>query len=122
MTFLLLPHGVADTTAAIWIGAIDENPRVKSVRLEYGSDDGDSCVIELDRQRWLPWHSYHRRSDWPRRTNRAGSLRMQDTGVMKPVKGRNIVSLQTCIESLGDFYTLGPNWQACLTVRADRVH
>lgn len=44
-----------------------------------------------------------------------------DTWVMKPVKGRDMVSLQTCIESLGDFYTLGPNWQARLTVRADRV-
>jgi len=44
-----------------------------------------------------------------------------DTWVMKRVKGRDMVSLQTCIESLGDFYTLGPNWQARLTVRADRV-
>lgn len=44
-----------------------------------------------------------------------------DTWVMKPVKGRDMVSLQTCIESLNDFYTLGPNWQARLTVRADRV-
>jgi LPXTG-site transpeptidase (sortase) family protein len=41
--------------------------------------------------------------------------------VTKPVKGREIVSLETCIENLGDYYALGPHWQGRLVVRADRV-
>ena len=44
-----------------------------------------------------------------------------DTWVIKPVADREIVSLQTCIETLNDFYTLGPNWKARLIVRADRI-
>jgi sortase A len=44
-----------------------------------------------------------------------------DSWVTKPVAGRNIVSLQTCIEAPGDFFTLGPNWTARVVVRGDRV-
>jgi sortase A len=44
-----------------------------------------------------------------------------DTWVTKPVAGRDMVSLQTCIESYGDFVTLGPNWTVRFIVRADRV-
>lgn len=44
-----------------------------------------------------------------------------DTWVTEPVAGRDMVSLQTCIESPGDFTTLGPDWAARIVVRADRV-
>ncbi len=44
-----------------------------------------------------------------------------DTWVLKPVPGRDVVSLQTCIEALGDHWTMGPNWFARYVVRADRV-
>lgn len=44
-----------------------------------------------------------------------------DTWVMRPVSGREVVSLQTCIEAPGDFATLGPDWGARFIVRADRV-
>jgi sortase A len=44
-----------------------------------------------------------------------------DAWVTKPVKGREIVSLETCLENLGDYYALGPHWQGRLVVRADRV-
>ncbi len=44
-----------------------------------------------------------------------------DAWVTKPVKGREIVSLETCIENLGDYYALGPHWQGRLIVRAYRV-
>ena len=44
-----------------------------------------------------------------------------DTWAANPVAGREIVSLQTCIEKPGDFSTLGPNWSARFIVRADRV-
>ena len=39
----------------------------------------------------------------------------------EPVPGRDVVSLQTCIENFGDFATLGPNWNVRLIVRGDRV-
>jgi sortase A len=34
---------------------------------------------------------------------------------------REMISLQTCIETFGDFATLGPNWAVRFIVRADRV-
>ncbi len=44
-----------------------------------------------------------------------------DLSVTYPVAGRDIVSLQTCIENFGDYWTEGPNWLARYVVRADRV-
>jgi sortase A len=35
--------------------------------------------------------------------------------------GRDVVSLQTCIENYGDYWTAGPNWYVRYVVRADRV-
>ena len=35
--------------------------------------------------------------------------------------GADIVSLQTCIENYGDYWTEGPNWFARYIVQADRV-
>jgi sortase A len=45
----------------------------------------------------------------------------EDTWVTQPVEGKEVVSLQTCLESFNDVYTLGPNWGARLVVQADRV-
>ena len=44
-----------------------------------------------------------------------------DLSVTGPVAGRDVVSLQTCIENYGDYWTEGPNWFARYVVRADRV-
>ncbi len=44
-----------------------------------------------------------------------------DTWVTNPVAGKDMVSLQTCIEAPGDFLTLGPNWDSRFVVRAERV-
>jgi sortase A len=44
-----------------------------------------------------------------------------ETWVTQPAKGRDIVSLQTCIENYGDYWTMGPNWFVRYVVRADRV-
>src|SRR5215218_8324813 len=35
--------------------------------------------------------------------------------------GDDVVSLQTCIEDYGDYWTLGPNWFVRYVVRAERV-
>ena len=43
-----------------------------------------------------------------------------DISVTGPV-GRDVVSLQTCIENYGDFWTEGPDWNVRYIVRADRV-
>ncbi len=32
-----------------------------------------------------------------------------------------MISLQTCIEDYGDYWTMGPNWYVRYVVRADRV-
>lgn len=45
----------------------------------------------------------------------------EDSWVMDPVAGRDMISLQTCLEAPGDFVSLGPNWEGRLIVRADRV-
>ena len=44
-----------------------------------------------------------------------------DMSVTHPIAGRDVVSLQTCIENFGDYWTEGPNWLARYIVRADRV-
>ncbi len=35
--------------------------------------------------------------------------------------GRDVVSLQTCIETLGNVWTMGPNWAARYVVQAEKV-
>lgn len=44
-----------------------------------------------------------------------------DLSVTAPVPGRDVVTLQTCIEDFGDYWTPGPDWLARYVVRADRV-
>jgi sortase A len=44
-----------------------------------------------------------------------------ETWVTNADPGRDIVSLQTCIENYGDYWTMGPNWYVRYVVRADRV-
>jgi sortase A len=46
----------------------------------------------------------------------------EESWVTHAVKGREMVSLQTCIETYNDFSTLGPNWGVRFIVRADRVN
>ena len=43
-----------------------------------------------------------------------------DLSVTAPV-GRDVVSLQTCIEDYGDYWSEGPNWNVRYVVRADKV-
>ena len=44
-----------------------------------------------------------------------------ETWVTNSVPGRDMISLQTCIEDYGDYWTMGPNWYVRYVVRADRV-
>ncbi len=50
-----------------------------------------------------------------------------DTWVTEPISGRDVVSLQTCTESVNDWWTIGPSLMESgpesgrLIVRADRV-
>jgi sortase (surface protein transpeptidase) len=44
-----------------------------------------------------------------------------ETWVTGPQAGRNMISLQTCIENYGDYWTMGPNWYVRYVVQADRV-
>ena len=49
-------------------------------------------------------------------------VRPDETWVTQPSSGgEEVVSLQTCIEVLGDVATLGPTWSARIIVRATRV-
>jgi sortase A len=44
-----------------------------------------------------------------------------ESWVTGSVAGRDIISLQTCIENYGDYWTMGPNWFVRYVVRADKV-
>ncbi len=44
-----------------------------------------------------------------------------ETWVTKPVPGKPMVSLQTCIENYGDYWTMGPDWYVRYIVQAERV-
>ncbi len=43
-----------------------------------------------------------------------------DVWIADPLSGRDVVSLQTCVEGPNDFVTLGPNWADRYVVRADK--
>ena len=45
----------------------------------------------------------------------------EETWVTQPVAGRDLISLQTCVENPDDVHTLGPNWLARYITRAERV-
>jgi len=44
-----------------------------------------------------------------------------ETWVTTPQPGRDMLSLQTCIENFGDYWTMGSNWYVRYIVQADRV-
>ena len=44
-----------------------------------------------------------------------------ETYVTAPQAGRDMISLQTCIEDYGDYWTMGPNWYVRYVVQADRI-
>jgi sortase A len=44
-----------------------------------------------------------------------------ETWITAPQPGRDMLSLQTCIENFGDYWTMGPHWYVRYIVQADRV-
>ena len=44
-----------------------------------------------------------------------------ESWITGPVAGRDMISLQTCIENYGDYWTMGPNWFVRYVVRGDKV-
>ena len=44
-----------------------------------------------------------------------------ESWITDPVPGKTMVSLQTCIENYGDYWTPGPDWYVRFVVRAERV-
>ena len=55
------------------------------------------------------------------RVSEAMEVAPEDVWVVEPVPGRDVLSLQTCIEDFGDPWSEGPDWEARYVVRADRV-
>jgi hypothetical protein len=108
MPFLLVPHEVTETTATIRVGAIGENVRTKSVRLDFDSE-GAGGLVELDATKWHPWRS--RRPLDRRLLNRVPFNRLQQTrptkrfyyqrltlGLRKPLKPRTSYYLRLHID------------------------
>jgi sortase A len=55
------------------------------------------------------------------RVTEALQITPQDTWIKRPPEGKDVVSLQTCIETLGNVWTMGPNWTARYVVQAEKV-
>ena len=55
------------------------------------------------------------------RVTEALEITAQDTWIKRPTEGKDVVSLQTCIETLGNIWTMGPNWAARYVVQAEKV-
>src|SRR5215211_1371112 len=56
MSYLVVPHQVSDTSATVWIAALDEEDvRQRSVRLDLA---GEEREIELDASGWETWESF----------------------------------------------------------------
>lgn len=55
------------------------------------------------------------------RVTEALQITPQDTWIKRPSEGKDVVSLQTCIETLGNVWTMGPNWTARYVTQAEKV-
>jgi sortase A len=55
------------------------------------------------------------------RVTEALQITPQDTWIKRPPEGKDVVSLQTCIETLGNIWTMGPNWTARYVIQAEKV-
>ncbi len=55
------------------------------------------------------------------RVTEALQITPQDTWIKRPPEGKDVVSLQTCIETLGNVWTMGPNWTARYVIQAEKV-
>ncbi len=55
------------------------------------------------------------------RVTEALQITPQDTWIKRAPEGKDVVSLQTCIETLGNVWTMGPNWAARYVVQAEKV-
>jgi sortase A len=55
------------------------------------------------------------------RVTEALQVTPQDTWIKRPPEGKDVVSLQTCIETLGNVWTMGPNWTARYVIQAEKV-
>ena len=55
------------------------------------------------------------------RVTEALQITPQDTWIKRPSEGKDVVSLQTCIETLGIIWTMGPNWTARYVIQAEKV-
>jgi len=103
--------------------------------------DGANTYIAAHRLGWPGTGSYHQFYDLPALqlgdiiylgdangttyTYRVSGFKeispTQAREVTGPQGGRDMVSLQTCIENYGDYWTMGPNWYVRYIVQADRV-
>jgi len=103
--------------------------------------DGANTYIAAHRLGWPGTGSYHQFYDLPALqlgdiiylgdangttyTYRVSGFKeispSQAREVTGPQGGRDMVSLQTCIENYGDYWTMGPNWYVRYIVQADRV-
>ena len=55
------------------------------------------------------------------RVTEALQITPQDTWIKRPSEGKDVVSLQTCIETLGNVWTMGPNWTARYVIQAEKI-
>ena len=123
-----------DSEAALDLGA------VKLPRTDFPWQKGANTYIACHRLGWPGTESYNQCLNLPSmqrgdeiilkdandtiykyRVVETLTVDPSDTWVADPVAGKNMVSLQTCIEAPNDFYTLGPNWSARFIVRAERI-
>ena len=56
MTYFLVPHQVTRSTATVWVAAVDEDPHLRTVDLDYQGSGGG--VVRLDASEWETWESY----------------------------------------------------------------
>ncbi|MDQ3912921.1 MAG: class E sortase [Actinomycetota bacterium] len=124
-----------DSEAALDLGAI------KLPSTDFPWEKGDTnTYIACHRLGWPSNESYHQCLNLPvmqqgdemflkdangrvytYRVTEALQVTPWDYWVKAPIEGKHTLSLQTCIENLGNVWTLGPNWSDRYIVRAERV-
>jgi hypothetical protein len=105
MSYILIPQIVSDSTAMIWVGAIDEKVRTKSIFLEYTEQsfagNGITETVQLDRSEWRTWKTRHVLDRSTSKNVKIQGIYYQRVtlGARKPLKPRTGYKLKLIVDS-----------------------
>jgi hypothetical protein len=112
MSYILIPHIVSSSTAMIWVGAVGEKVRAKSIYLRYteintGGVKGESKDFLINPSEWRTWKTRHVHD---RLTSRSAEIQViyyqrVTIGLREPLKARTKYEVELLIRNADDTLT-----------------